>query len=100
MIRWNSVENSDFPKDKDLMVVYLAPFFGGLDAQVTVACYNNEDDHEGDTIGWNDSHTDRNILVTHWAEVPEVPKDNPPEKLKQTEFLKEYSTKYGTVIKQ
>ena len=97
-MKWSDVKE-DFPKDKKVMVVFLEPFFGYLSSEITMACFNNEDDHDEDCVGWYDYYTNNKLLVTHWAEIPKTPV-NPPAELDQEQFTKEYYDKHGTVIKR
>jgi hypothetical protein len=72
-MKWNSIQDG-FPKDKRVLVTYLNPFFGKLYSNITIGVYNEEGvSDSAKNKGWTDVHTENNLLVTHWATIPEKP---------------------------
>lgn len=66
----------ELPESGNVLVMYLEPFFGLLDARVTVAYYDNPKDYENpsDAKGWTQDPSGRPLLhVTHWMEIPTLP---------------------------
>jgi hypothetical protein len=97
-MKWNSVKDG-FPKDKRVLVSYLNPFFGKFTSDITVACYNDDGlSSNASNKGWVDIHTETNLFVTHWMDLPLPSTDF--DGIEQTPaFLEKYGghPNYGTV---
>ena len=98
---WNSVKDKlPRPGTGKVLVIFLSPFFGVLTSELGTGQYDHPDDYEdGIGKGWLDWDTDREILVTHWQELPDII-ETEIEGIKQKDFIDKYGYRpnLGSII--
>lgn len=87
-MKWIKADKDNFPKGKCL-AIFLEPTFGHFSLEIRTAYYDDPSDYEdNEGQGWLDWHTDREIMVTHFMELPEIDFDLVENR--QEEFINKF----------